>query len=232
MPPISIIIPTLNEEDQIAATLAGLQSAPAGQDAEVIVADGGSRDETLRRVRCFKWARAIECGRAGRGLQMNAGARDARGDILLFLHADARLPADAIGAIRRVMRDTRVAGGCFEIAFPAGSPRSLRLVARGINWRTRLFTTATGDQGIFIRRSVFDSIGGYRDIPLMEDIALFNEMKKRGHVVALGQKIEISPRRWLKFGVWRTVLLMYALRFGYWLGVEPATLKRFFLDVR
>lgn len=163
---------------------------------------------------------------------MNAGAGAALGDILFFLHADARLPAGAVDAVRRAMRDPRLVGGCFEITFPSGCPRSLRLVARGINLRTRFFTTATGDQGIFIRRNVFDSIGGYRDIPLMEDVAFFHEMKKRGRVAVLRQKIEISPRRWLKFGVWRTVLLMYALRFGYWLGVEPATLRRFFLDVR
>lgn len=229
---LSIIIPALNEEDQIAETLRCVRDAFAGREAEIVLADGGSRDATLPLARQFDEVRAIECDRAGRGYQMNAGARAARGEVLLFLHADARLPAGALDAIERVMREPHVVGGCFEIAFPAAAPRSLRLVARGINWRTRRFTTATGDQGIFLRRAVFEAIGGYRDLPLMEDIALFNELKRRGRVVVLPQKIEISPRRWLKFGVWRTVLLMYALRAGYWLGVPPATLKRFFLDVR
>lgn len=102
----------------------------------------------------------------------------------------------------------------------------------GINLRTRLFRAATGDQAIFVRRGVFEEIGGYERIPLMEDIALFSRMKRRGKVAVLDERVEISPRRWLKYGVWRTVLLMYALRLGYWIGVSPATLKQFFLDVR
>jgi rSAM/selenodomain-associated transferase 2 len=229
---ISIIIPALNEEEQIAGTLDRIVSMTGSDAAEVIVADGGSRDATRRLAVGFARVRTLECARAGRGVQMNAGATEARGDILLFLHADARPPADALEAIRRALREPGVAGGCFEIAFPPDAPPSLRIVSRGINWRTRRFRTATGDQGIFLRRAVFDAIGGFRDIPLMEDIALFNELKQRGRVVVLPVKLEISPRRWLKHGVWRTVLLMYALRLGYWLGIHPATLKRFFLDVR
>ncbi len=229
---ISIIIPLLNEESQIAATLAALRPAAIKRDAEVIAVDGGSSDRTLEIVRGFDFVRAVESAVANRGAQMNEGARVSRGDALLFLHADARLPTGALDAINAALADDRWLGGCFQIRFPKGSPVSLRVVAWSINLRTRLFRAATGDQAIFVRRGVFEAIGGYRRIPLMEDIALFNEIKRRGRVKILDGRVEISPRRWLKHGVWRTVALMYALRLGYWLGVSPATLKRFFVDVR
>lgn len=225
---ISVIIPALDEQQQVAAALKPL----VDRRAEVIVADGGSRDGTREIIRGFGSVRLVECERAGRGLQMNAGAALARGDVLLFLHADVKLPDDAFDRIIKRLSDERIVGGCFQIRFPRDAARSLRLVAWGINLRTRWFHTATGDQGIFIRHGVFDSIGGYREIPLMEDITLFHEMKRRGRVAILDATIEISPRRWLRHGVWRTVLLMYALRLGYWMGVDTATLKRFFLDVR
>jgi rSAM/selenodomain-associated transferase 2 len=229
---ISIVIPVLNEESQIATTLAELETVVCGQQTELIVADGGSVDRTVEVASRFEVVRIVHCGQANRGWQMNEGAAAARGDVLLFLHADVQLPPNALSSIRQSLVDATIAGGCFQIQFPADASASLRAVAWGINLRTRLFKTATGDQAIFLRRSVFDDIGGYETFPLMEDIALFNAMKGKGSVVVLNEQVGISPRRWLKFGVWRTVLLMYALRFGYWLGVHPATLKKFFLDVR
>lgn len=229
---ISIVIPVLNEESQIAAMLAELEAATRGQQAELIVADGGSTDRTVELASRLKGVRIVNCSQANRGLQMNEGVAAARGYVLLFLHADVILPPNALAAIRQVLVDTSIAGGCFQIRFPADASASLRAVAWGINLRTRLFQTATGDQAIFIRRTVFDELGGYATFPLMEDIALFNQLKKRGRVVILNEQVEISPRRWLKFGVWRTVLLMYALRFGYWLGIHPAKLKKLFIDVR
>ncbi len=231
-PPISIIIPLLNEEAQISEALGALGSALANHEAEVIAVDGGSVDCTLEIIRESGFVRVIEYGRANRGLQMNEGARVSRGDVLLFLHADVRLPREALSAINKIMSQERLPGGCFQVRFPAGSRFSLKATARGINLRTRLFRTATGDQAIFVRRRVFEEIGGYRPIPLMEDVALFKEIKRRGRVAILNGQVEISPRRWLKHGVWRTMLLMYALRFGYWIGIPPATLKRFFVDVR
>ena len=229
---ISIIIPTLNEEAQIGATLDALRPWAVNYGAEIIVVDGGSVDRTLEIARRFDFARVVEFNLAHRGLQMNEGARAASGDALLFLHADAVAPAGALDAINSALSNERLLGGCFRIRFPKGAPFSLGAVAWGINLRTRLFRTATGDQAIFVRHSVFEEIGGYELIPLMEDIALFNQIKRRGDVVVLSESIEISPRRWLRHGVWRTVLLMYALRMGYWVGVPPATLKQFFLDVR
>jgi rSAM/selenodomain-associated transferase 2 len=230
-PAISVIIPALNEAAQIAATLAALR-AVADRGAEIIVVDGGSVDGTLEIVRRFDFARIVEFNAANRGLQMNEGARVALGETLLFLHADARAPQGAVDAINKALFDSRLVGGCFQICFPKDAPVSLGAVAWGINLRTRLFRTATGDQAIFTRRSVFEEIGGYERFPLMEDIALFNRMKLRGKVAVLDERVEISPRRWLKHGVWRTVLLMYALRLGYLIGVSPSTLKQFFLDVR
>lgn len=229
---ISIVIPVLNEESQIAAMLAELEEVTRGQQAELIVADGGSTDRTVELASRLKGIRIVNCPQANRGWQMNEGAAAARGDFLLFLHADVFLPPNALASIRQSLVDASIVGGCFQIRFPAGATASLRTVAWGINLRTRLFQTATGDQAIFIRRTVFDDIGGYETYPLMEDIALINAMKRKGGVVVLAEKVEISPRRWLKFGVWRTVLLMYALRFGYWLGIHPATLKKLFIDVR
>lgn len=229
---ISVVIPVFNEASQIAQTLAELTEKTPGNAVELIVADGGSADRTVELARGFESVKVVACQRANRGWQMNQGAAEAAGDVLLFLHADAKLPATALVSICRALTDKTVVGGCFQLQFPADAPPSLRIVAWGINLRTRWFKTATGDQAIFVRREIFDAIGGYQTFPLMEDIALFNEMKQRGKVVVLDGKVEISPRRWLKFGIWRTVMLMYLLRFGYWLGVDPATLKRFFIDVR
>lgn len=229
---VSIIVPVLNEEGEIAPALARLQTELTEPGAELIVVDGGSHDRTRELIRRAPAARLIESARANRGWQMNEGARHARGAILLFLHADVKLPPGALTAMAQVLSDERVAGGCFQICFPPGTTESLGRVAWGINLRTRLFRTATGDQAIFVRRRVFDEIGGYQALPLMEDIAFFNAIKRRGRVAILDARVEISPRRWLKHGVWRTVWLMYTLRFGYWLGVPPATLKRFFADVR
>jgi rSAM/selenodomain-associated transferase 2 len=229
---ISIIIPVLNEERQVAKALAALESEMKSHNIEVILADGGSRDWTVEIARQFNSVRLIECDRANRGLQMNTGASVARGNVLLFLHADVRLPQGAFEAIDQALHEENVVGGCFQIRFPENRPVSLRIMETGINIRTRLFRTATGDQAIFVWRRVFEEIGGYQNVPLMEDVALFKEIKKYGRVEVLDKQVEISPRRWLKHGIWRTMLLMYALRLGYWVGISPVTLKRFFVDVR
>lgn len=229
---VSVIIPALNEERQIAGTLKSLERHVLAGKIEAIIIDGNSEDRTVEAAKAFGWARVMAAERANRGLQMNAGARHAGAETLLFLHADARLPDRAIEMIEEAMKNERICGGCFQLKFPGDASLSLRLVEWGINLRTRWLKTATGDQGVFIRKRVFDEIGGYQNIPLMEDIALFNKMKERAKVAILNEKIEISPRRWLKHGVWKTVLLMYVLRIGYWLGVPPAKLKSYFVDVR
>ncbi len=163
---------------------------------------------------------------------MNTGVKEAHGEVLLFLHADSRLPDHAFDSINRALAGSLVIAGCFQICFPADVPVSLRIMARGINLRTKLFQTATGDQAIFARRDIFEAIGGYQNIPLMEDVAFFSKIKRLGQVAILDDRVEVSPRRWLEHGVWRTMFLMYALRIGYWIGISPDTLKRFFVDIR
>lgn len=232
LPLVSIIIPVLNEQSRIADALAAFESQARGQEVEVIVVDGGSRDRTAEIARSFDFVRFAVIEHPNRGAQMNQGARMATGETLLFLHADVLLPRQPLNAIRQALADERTLGGCFQLCFPADAPLSLKLVAWGINLRTRWFRTATGDQAIFVRRGIFEEIGGYQTFPLMEDIEFFHKMKLCGPVSVLDEKVGISPRRWLKHGIWRTVLLMYLLRGGYWLGIHPATLKRFFLDVR
>jgi rSAM/selenodomain-associated transferase 2 len=235
-PRISIIIPVLNEERQIGALLQSLEQLP--EPAEIIVVDGGSRDQTVvlaRQYSSVQTAQAVqvlELGRASRAWQMNAGAAQARGDVLLFLHADVRLPQDACKTLAQAITASNAVGGCFSFGFPAGLPRLWYVYAWGINLRTRWFQTATGDQAIFVRRRVFEELGGYRDLPLMEDLELFKSLKRQGAVVILPLPVTVSPRRWQQRGLVRTGLLMYALRFGYWLGVDAARLKQFFLDVR
>jgi rSAM/selenodomain-associated transferase 2 len=227
---LSIIIPTLNEERQIGRALEALLSLPSV--LEIIVVDGGSRDRTVELARAFSGVRVVEFGRANRAQQMNAGARNAQGEALLFLHADVCLPTEALAAVRQALAEATVVGGCFEFSFPAESSLAFRLYARGVNLRTRLFRTATGDQAIFVRRVVFNALGGYRDMLLMEDIELFNALKRRGAVAILPQRVVVSPRRWQQRGLVRTGLLMYALRLGHRLGISPTTLKSFFVDVR
>lgn len=229
---LSIIIPVLDEGRSLARTLDSLAPSVAAMPVEVILVDGGSRDRTLEIARAYPWVKTLEYGRACRGAQMNEGARASVGEALVFLHGDVILPADALFAVSEALAEAEVSGGCFEVCFPPNAPRSMRIQAAGINLRTRLGRTATGDQAIFVRRAVFEAIGGYREQPLMEDIALFTALKKRGRVVVLPGPVEISPRRWLERGVWRTMWLMYALRLGYWLGCSPVSLKKFFSDVR
>jgi rSAM/selenodomain-associated transferase 2 len=227
---LSIIIPALNEEQQIGRVLEALLSLPSV--SEIIVVDGGSRDGTVELARAYSGVNVVEFGRANRAQQMNAGARCAQSEVLLFLHADVCLPTYTVPVIRQALAKATVVGGCFEFSFPQESSPAFRLYAWGVNLRTRLFRTATGDQAIFVRRAVFDALGGYQDVPLMEDVELFNALKRRGAVAILPQSVIVSPRRWQRHGLLRTGLLMYALRFGYWLDISPATLKSFFVDVR
>lgn len=229
-PALSIILPALNEEQQLGRALQALTALSGA--AEIIVVDGGSRDRTVELARAFSGVQVIEFGQANRAQQMNAAARLARGEALLFLHADVCLPPAALTAIELALSDAAVIGGCFEFSFPAASPAAFRLYAWGVNLRTRLFRTATGDQAIFVRRQVFVELGGYRDLPLIEDVELFKSLKRCGQVALLPQRVSVSPRRWQRHGLLRTGLLMYALRAGYWLGISPARLKSFFLDVR
>jgi len=220
------VVPTLDEASVLAPTLA---AARAAADVEVIVVDGGSRDPTVAVARAHADG-VLEAPR-GRARQMNAGAQEARGDVLLFLHADTRLPAAYATAVRGALARADAVGGRFDVRLDAPGV-VFRLTERLINARSRMTRIATGDQAIFVRRSVFEQVGGYPLLPLMEDIALCRTLKRVGVMVALRESVVTSARRWQRHGVARTVLLMWGLRAAYYAGVPPARLARLYADAR
>ena len=217
---ISIIIPCLNEADGIASALSALAPLQA-RGAEVIVVDGGSRDGTAERA--APHVDAVISAPRGRAAQMNAGAARARGEILLFLHADALLPDSADALIIEGLKRTRRGWGRFDVTITGRHPL-LRVVERLMNLRSRLTGIATGDQAIFVTRSLFTAAGGYPDIALMEDVALSKRLKRFGPPLCLRHHLTTSGRRWEKHGVLRTIVLMWLLRLAYWLGIDPAKL--------
>lgn len=217
---LSVIIPCFNEADRIAQTLASLRPLRE-RGAEVIVVDGGSSDATLQRARTL--ADRVLAAPRGRALQMNAGAAQAGGGILLFLHADCTLPPEADGLIIDGLHRTRKSWGRFDVRLGSRSPL-LRAVETSMNVRSRLTGIATGDQGIFVTRSLFDAVGRFPEIALMEDIELSRRLKRYGRPLCLRHRIAVSARRWETHGVLRTILLMWRLRFAYWLGADPDAL--------
>jgi rSAM/selenodomain-associated transferase 2 len=223
---ISVILPALNEEMTIGASLqALLELAPD----EIIVVDGGSTDRTQQI--CTRLPVKVIPSNRGRARQMNLGASQASGDVLLFLHADTKLPASALSDITAALRDPNCPGGRFDVEID-GSHWMLKLVAVLINQRSRLTRVATGDQAIFVRRSVFQSIGGFQDVPLMEDIAFCRALKHIGPIACLRSRVITSGRRWESDGVWRTIFTMWMLKLCYWAGVSPQRLKKYYADTR
>jgi len=214
---LSIIIPCLDEGRGIAGTLEALQ--PLRQrGTEVIVVDGGSRDDTLAIAQPL--VDAAFAAPRGRAAQMNAGAARARGGILLFLHADCLLPEAADGLIIDGLNRSRKNWGRFDVRIDGRHPL-LRMVETLMNLRSRATGIATGDQGLFVTRSLFEAAGGFLDIALMEDIALSGRLKRFGAPLNLRHRITTSGRRWEQHGVLRTVFLMWRLRLAYWLGADP-----------
>jgi rSAM/selenodomain-associated transferase 2 len=200
--------------------LAALQAA-RGQDVEVVVVDGGSNDGTLARAEPL--ADQVTAAPRGRASQMNAGAAIARGDMFLFLHADTRLPASGVTLVQEALSNAGRVWGRFDVRIDSRNPM-LWLVARMMNLRSRWSGIATGDQAIFVLRADFDRIGGYPDIPLMEDIALSRALRRIGPPVCLSTPVITSARRWERHGVLRTILLMWRLRWAYFRGADPADL--------
>lgn len=229
---ISIIIPLLNEVDNLPNLIAHIKAlSPAPQ--QVILVDGGSTDGSMTAAcnllkalpkmtrSSIDW-HIIESV-AGRARQMNAGAKRATGDVLLFLHADTRLSTDAIDEVQRAMAEH--GWGRFDVRLDSSHPL-LKVVGMMINKRSRLVSIATGDQAIFIKKSLFERLGGYPDQPLMEDVELCKRLKPISRPACLKSTVTTSARRWQQNGYFRTIFLMWHLRFDYWRGVSPDNLKQ------
>lgn len=215
-PMLSVILPVLDEAPTICAQLAALQ--PLRQrGAELVVVDGGSRDGTADLARAA--ADRLVVAPRGRATQMNAGARASRGSVLLFLHADTTLPAAADALIGEAVAHG-VLWGRFDVSIDGRHPL-LRVVERMMNLRSRLTGIATGDQAIFVRQDVFARIGGFPELPLMEDIALSRRLKRCARPACLRARVLTSGRRWERNGVVRTIVLMWSLRARYFLGADP-----------
>ena len=217
---VSIVIPCLNEAATIRAALTRLHCFRA-RGAEVIVVDGGSDDGTPELAR--EYCDAVLQSPRGRAKQMNVGALRATGDLLLFLHADTRLPDDADVVVRSALERPHHRWGRFNVGIE-GRHWLLPVIARLMNWRSRVTGIATGDQAIFATRATFHEAGGFRELPLMEDVDLSARLRAVCAPVCLRQKVMTSGRRWESGGVLRTVFLMWRLRFAYWLGADPAAL--------
>jgi len=219
---LTIVLPVLNEAAIIVAALQALAPLRA-RGAEIIVADGYSRDGTAKLAEPF--ADRIITVRRGRGAPMNAGAALGTGDALLFLHADTTLPDSADRLIEAAL--ARRAWGRFDLRI-AGRHPFLAVVARMINLRSRLTGIATGDQAIFVSRKAFEAVGGFPDLPLMEDIAISRRLKRLCRPFCIATPAITSGRRWEQNGVIRTIVLMWRLRLSYYLGVEPALLAKLY----
>jgi rSAM/selenodomain-associated transferase 2 len=224
---LSVIVPMLNEAPSIARTLEAIRmGAPA---AEIIVVDGGSTDGSLEeaRPRCDV---AIDASR-GRAHQMNAGAARVSGDVLVFVHADTIVPATFARDIEGALSDPEVVGGRFDVRLDDRHPLCV-LIGALICLRSRISRTGTGDQAIFVRKKIFETLGGFPDMPICEDLDFTRRLKRIGRVACLRSRVTTSARRWRKGGIIRTILRMWTIRLLYLAGVSPIRLARMYSDAR
>jgi rSAM/selenodomain-associated transferase 2 len=227
-PPFSIILPVLNEEAAINGALERLRRLAPGGEAEILVVDGDPAGGTLQAI-IGDDVKKIRSPR-GRGRQMNEGAKSAGGVILLFLHADTLLPPDALSLVTAALGDEKAVGGAFDLAF-SSERRAFKVIAAVASCRSRLTRVPFGDQAHFLRRDYFRQIGGYREIPLMEDVELMGRIRRRGdRIVFIDRPVRTSARRWEKEGLLRCTLRNWLLQFLYLLGVSPERLAKLYRD--
>ena len=219
---ISIIIPTLNEAATIARTLRHLEGI---DNLEVIVVDGGSKDETAALAES-RGTKVVQ-SKPGKAAQMNAGATAATGDILIFLHADTLLPEDFSRQIASALNQKGVVAGAFRLSIDS-IHAGIRIIERMANWRSRLLRLPYGDQALFIKKPLFEKIGGFAEMPIMEDFILVRRLKRKGNIVILPTAVSTSPRRWLHFGIVKTWLINQAIIIAYYLGIPPERLTRWY----
>ena len=219
---LSVIVPTLDESRCLADAVRSV--GPRGE-VEVIVVDGGSADDTVEVAE--KIADRVVAAPRGRAAQLNAGAAVARGEALLFLHADSRLPEGAADRVRCALASAEAVGGAFAVAIE--SPRrSLGVLSRLINWRARRLGAPYGDQALFVRRADFEAIGAYRQLEIMEDVDLVRRLRRRGRLVWIADPVRISDRRWRANGVVRTTAVNLAAAGLYRMGVSPRRIRRWY----
>jgi len=224
---LSVIVPMLNEADAIAATLAAIRiGAPK---AKIVVVDGGSTDGSIEiaRPRCD----VVIISERGRARQMNAGAARASGDAMVFVHSDTIVPQSFARDIESALADPLVVGGRFDVRLDDDHPLCM-LIGALISLRSRLSRTATGDQAIFVRKTIFEALGGFPDMPICEDLDFARRLKRAGRVACLRTRVITSARRWRRGGIIRTVLRMWSIRLLYLAGVSPSRLSRLYSDVR
>jgi rSAM/selenodomain-associated transferase 2 len=228
-PRYSIIVPALNEAESLPAQLDALKCDQLGDGrTELLVVDGGSTDGTAALAAAY--GRVIASPR-GRARQMNTGAAAARGDVLIFLHADTRLPPDALLVIERALADSRVVGGAFRLRFDTNAP-AYRLVAATTTLRGVTRHSFTGDQAYVVKREAFERVGGFPDQPLMEDLEIVKRLRHIGRFVLFPAAVVTSARRHQQLGLGKTLLLMGLLRTLYALGTPPERLRQIYLDIR
>ncbi len=227
MKTLSVIVPMLNEALTIASTLDAVRRGAPG--AEIVVVDGGSVDASVATAQPL--CDTLITTSRGRARQMNAGARASHGDPLVFVHADTIVPSTFAADIATALSDSAIVGGRFDLELDA-SALPYRIIGAMISLRSRISHTGTGDQAIFVRREVFDRLGGFPELELCEDLEFSRRLKRAGRVACLRARVTTSARRWSRDGVARTVLRMWLIRTMYLLGVAPARLKRMYSDTR
>ena len=224
---ISIIIPVLNEAEIIQETIKRLQ---VNSDVEIIVVDGGSKDKTVEIVKQSN-IKLVISKQAGRSNQMNYGAAIAKGDILLFLHADTQLPPNYPQLIKQTLSQPNVIAGAFELAIDSPQ-KSLRVIETLVNWRSRFLSLPYGDQALFLKQKTFSKVGGFPNLPIMEDFELIEKLKHQGKIALVAAKVITSPRRWQKLGVFKTTAINQLIILGYYLGIPPIKLQQFYQQAK